>query len=211
MKNEENIQTTQSPLNRTFVDKFLFIFEIPEALKELKSVDSQIKSDMGVNKKTIQWSIIKADVPNINIKASATPYAGGNLYVSSHTKSPYDPFKITFKIDSNYLNYFTIYEWLNFIYGESEGHFDTENLTNSTSFKAYSTPVSIVGLDEYNNPVIQWIFTYAFPTDLSSVSLDYTNADEIECTATFVFSQMKIRNIKYDNILANKIFTSGNS
>ena len=211
MSDKETIQASQSPLNRTFIDKFLFIFELPEALKELKTVDSKIKSEMGVNKKTIQWSIIKVDVPNINIKANAVPYAGGNLYVSSHTKSPYDPFKITFKIDSNYLNYFTIYEWINFIYGESAGHFDAENLTNDTSFTSYATPVSIVGLDEYNNPVIQWIFTYAFPTDLSSVSLDYTSDTEIECTATFVFSQMKIRNIKYDNILNDKNFRPGNS
>lgn len=204
MDESKNIQSMQSPLNRTFIDKFLFIFELPEALKELRSVDAKMKSDMGVNKKSIQWSLIKADVPNINIKANAIPYGGGNLYVSSHTKSAYDPFKITFKIDSNYFNYFTIYEWINFIYGESQGHFDEEDLTDSTSFESYTCPVSIIGLDEYNNPVIQWIFTYAFPTDLSAVSLDYTNSDEIECTATFVFSQMKVRNIMYDNIKAEK-------
>ena len=55
-------------------------------------------------------------------------------------------------------------------------------------------------MDEYNNPKIQWIFTYAFPTDMSSISLDYTSTDELEFTVTFVFSQMRIRNILYDNI-----------
>jgi hypothetical protein len=200
MSTEKVIESSQSPLNKTFVDKYLFIFELPEALKKIQGEKSKIKDIIGINKKAIQWSITKAEVPNINIKANPVPYAGGNLYVSTHTKSAYDPFKITFKIDNNYLNYFTIYEWINFIYGESEGHFDEENLTSSTKFTSYAIPVSIVGLDEYNNPVIQWIFTYAFPTDLSSVSLDYTDSSEIECTATFVFSQMKIRNILFDNI-----------
>ena len=195
MADERIIQSSQSPLNKTFADKFLFIFELPEALKKL-----QTKPDGTISKKALQWSIVKAEVPNINIKAGEANYAGGTLHYSTHTKSPYDPFKVTFKIDSNYLNYFTIYEWINFIYGETEGRFDQDNLTKSESFSAYAVPVSIVGLDEYNEPVIQWIFTYAFPTDLSAISLDYTSTDEIEFSATFVFSQMRIRNILQDNL-----------
>lgn len=200
MSDEKIIQSTESPLNKTFADKYFFIFELPEALKNLKTDKAIIKNGLGVNKKALQWSIIKAEVPSVNIKAGEINYAGGTLRYSTHTKSAYDPFKLTFKVDSNYLNYFTIYEWINFIYGEKEGHFDEEDLTNSKSFTSYAIPVSIVGLDEYNNPVIQWIFTYAFPTDLSSISLDYTSTDEIEFTVTFVFSQMRIRNILYDNI-----------
>lgn len=200
MEDERIIMSTESPLNKTFADKFYFIFELPEALKNLKKKDSISKTELGVNKKALQWSIVKAEVPNVNIKANAINYAGGTLHVSSHTKSPYDPFKITFKVDSNYLNYFTIYEWINFIYGEKEGHFDEEDLTKSKSFTSYAVPVSIVGLDEYNEPKIQWVFTYAFPTDLSALNLDYTSTDEIEFTATFVFSQMHIRNIHYDKL-----------
>jgi hypothetical protein len=194
MADERFTQSTQSPLNKTFADKFLFIFELPEALKKVQT------SSGGLSKKALQWSIVKAEVPNINIKAAEANYAGGTLRYSTHTKSPYDPFKVTFKVDSNYLNYFTIYEWINFIYGESEGHFDENNLTKSNSFSSYAVPVSIVGLDEYNEPVIQWIFTYAFPTDLSSISLDYTSTDEIEFSVTFVFSQMRIRNILQENL-----------
>lgn len=200
MNDNKIIQSSESPLNKTFADKYFFIFELPEALKNLKNNKNIIKNDLGIGKKALQWSIIKAEVPSINIKAAEANYAGGTLRYSTHTKSPYDPFKLTFKIDSNYLNYFTIYEWINFIYGEKEGHFNEENLTESESFNSYAIPVSIVGLDEYNNPIIQWIFTYAFPTDLSSISLDYTSTEEIEFTVTFVFSQMYIRNILYDNI-----------
>jgi hypothetical protein len=177
---------------------------MPEALKNLKKIKGDLSDNLGVGKKALQWSIVKAEVPNVNIKANAINYAGGTLHVSSHTKSPYDPFKITFKVDSNYFNYFTIYEWINFIYGEKEGHFDEEDLTKSKSFMSYAVPVSIVGLDEYNEPKIQWVFTYAFPTDLSSLNLDYTSTDELEFTATFVFSQMRVRNIYYDS-LKNKL------
>lgn len=200
MSDERIIQSIESPLNKTFVDKYFFIFELPEALKNIKYDDVLIKNEMGINKKILQWSIVKAEVPSINIKAGEANYAGGTLRYSTHTKSPYEPFKLTFKIDSNYLNYFTIYEWINFIYGEREGHFDEDDITDKTAFSEYAVPVSIVGLDEYNNPVIQWIFTYAFPTDLSSISLDYTDTQEIEFTVTFVFSQMRIRNINFEEL-----------
>lgn len=200
MSDERIIQSIESPLNKTFVDKYFFIFELPEALKNIKYDDVLIKNEMGINKKILQWSIVKAEVPSINIKAGEANYAGGTLRYSTHTKSPYEPFKLTFKIDSNYLNYFTIYEWINFIYGEKEGHFDEDDITDKTTFSEYAVPVSIVGLDEYNNPVIQWIFTYAFPTDLSSISLDYTDTQEIEFTVTFVFSQMRIRNINFEEL-----------
>lgn len=204
MEDDRIIHSIESPLNKTFADKYLFIFELPEALKNLK-INEKIanKHKMGINKKSIQWSIVKAEVPNINIKAASINYAGGNLYYSTHNKSPYEPFKLTFKIDSSYLNYFTIYEWINFIYGETEGRFNEDNLPVEGSLNDYTTPVSIVGLDAYNEPVIQWIFTHAFPTDLSSISLDYTSTDEIEFTATFVFSQMRIRNIAYEELKNN--------
>lgn len=204
MEDDRIIHSIESPLNKTFADKYLFIFELPEALKNLK-INEKIanKHKMGINKKSIQWSIVKAEVPNINIKAASINYAGGNLHYSTHNKSPYEPFKLTFKIDSNYLNYFTIYEWINFIYGETEGRFNEDNLPVEGSLNDYTTPVSIVGLDAYNEPVIQWIFTHAFPTDLSSISLDYTSTDEIEFTATFVFSQMRIRNIAYEELKNN--------
>ena len=123
------------------------------------------------------------------------PYAGGHHYVSSHTKSPYDSLKIEFKIDNKYANYFTIYEWLNLIYHEKEGHFDADKLAGGQfGSQTYATSLAVIGTDEYDKPVIQWSFTHAFPTDLSSIKLDYQNTGEITCSCEFVFSQMYIKN-----------------
>ena len=76
MADERIIMSTESPLNKTFADKFYFIFEMPEALKNLKKVDGIQSDNLGVGKKALQWSIIKAEVPNVNIKANAINYAG---------------------------------------------------------------------------------------------------------------------------------------
>lgn len=111
------------------------------------------------------------------------PYAGGHYYVSSHTKTPYDPLKIEFKIDNKYANYFTIYEWMNMIYNEKQGYFDSENLSNGrVGTQTYATNLAVIGTDEYDNPVIQWTFTNAFPTEVPSIKLDYQNTGEITCS-----------------------------
>lgn len=39
MSDERIIQSSQSPLNKTFADKYYFIFELPEALKNLKTTN----------------------------------------------------------------------------------------------------------------------------------------------------------------------------
>lgn len=189
-------QTIQSPLNKTFNDKFYFIMNLPKPLKELgKRVDlSGIQN--GPSVESIKWSLISASIPSNDIKSQSLPYAGGNVYISSHTKSPYNPLKITFKVDNKYANYFTVYEWLNFIYDESAGHYDANDIAKGKfGLNAYATNISIVGTDEYYNPVIQWIFTRAFPTNIDGLELNYQKPDEMTVSASFVFSQMKVRSI----------------
>lgn len=185
----------QSPLNKTLEDKFIFVMNLPDCLKNLKSKYVKQLSETGIGTNSVAWSLTNVEIPSNTIKAQSMPYSGGHHYISSHTKSPYDPLKIEFKIDSNYANYFTIYEWMNLIYHEKEGHFDAENLAlDKTGSPVYSTQMAVIGTDEYNKPIIQWSFTHAFPTDLQSIKLNYQNTGEITCSVSFVFSQMYVKN-----------------
>lgn len=185
----------QSPLNKTLEDKFLFVMNLPDCLKNLKTKYVKQMASAGIGKNAISWSLTNVQIPRESIKAQSMPYAGGHHYVSSHTKTPYDPLKIEFTIDNKYANYFTIYEWMNLIYHEKEGHFDAENLAKGKyGSQAYGTTLAIVGTDEYDKPIIQWTFTHAFPIDLTSIKLDYQNTGEIKCSCDFAFSQMYIKN-----------------
>lgn len=200
-ENEDKREVIQSPLNKTYSDRYYFIMNLPEALKNLNSKYVAKNAAVGIAKESVKWSLVSVSIPNVNIKASSIPYMGGNAYVSSHTKSPYSPLTIDFKIDNLYTNYLTIYEWINFIYNEYEGHFDAENLAGGKSgLDAYGTTISVVSVDEYNQPVLQWVFTHAFPTELGGLDLNYQNTDEINCKATFVFSQMMMRNVALGNM-----------
>lgn len=185
----------QSPLNKTLQDKFLFVMNLPDCLKNLKERYVASMSQVGIGKNAITWSLTNVQIPRESIKAQSLPYAGGHHYISSHTKTPYDPLKIQFKIDNKYANYFTIYEWMNLIYHEKHGHFDAENLGHGkVGSQVYSTNLAVVGTDEYDKPIIQWTFTNAFPIDMPSIKLDYQSTGEIGCSCEFAFSQMYIKN-----------------
>ena len=191
MSNEVNIQ---SPLNRAYTDKFYFLMNLPSALKNLREKYVKSLKEEGIKRESIGWSIIKASTPEIVIKAQSIPYAGGNHYISSHVKDPYSPLTIEFKVDNRYANYTTIYEWINYIYDEKEGHFDAHNLSPISGTDTYAATISLIAMDEYEKDTIMWTFKNAFPVKISSLNLDYTSSEEITCSVDFVFSQMYVKN-----------------
>lgn len=193
--------TRQSALNRTYKDKFLFTFNLPEALKNVKTNYIRLSQMTGITKDAIDFSLIGVNIPSITTKSENVPYAGASVNVSSHTRAPYDPITINFRIDNNYANYLTIYEWLNFIYDAKAGYFDPRDLSgNDHSINAYQANISVTALDNYQNPVIQWIFTHAYPSNLAAIEYNYQTADELECSATFEFAQMFVRHIALDKL-----------
>lgn len=195
--------TIQSSLNRTFKDRFIFTFDLPDGLKNTQKQYVKLNQSIGVTKESIDFSLIGVNVPQINTKSEYVPYAGSGIYVSSHTRTQYDPITIQFKIDNRFANYFTIYEWLNFIYDAKAGYFDSNNLTKEHNIASYQTNISVTALDNYQKPLVQWIFTHAFPSNLSAIDYNYQNSDELECSATFEFAQMFVRNIAFDNLKLN--------
>jgi hypothetical protein len=167
---------------------------LPDCLKNVRHKYVQDINGAGFGKNAITWSLTNVTIPRNSIKAESIPYGGGHYYVSSHTKTPYDALKIDFKIDNKYTNYFTIYEWMNLIYHEKHGHFNADDLTTKVGTDAYATNIAVVATDEYNEPVIQWTFTKAFPVEVPSIELNYQKTDEINCSCTFYFSQMYVKN-----------------
>lgn len=195
---------TRSPLNKTYLDRFYFSFNLPDALKDLSNEYNQITNTIGVGKSSVDFSLISASIPSHTIKGEDVQFGGSHLHISTHTKEAYEPVTIKFKIDSNFANYYTIYSWMNLILDEKEGHFNAKKIAKGTSIDDYQTKMSIAALDERNNPVMHWIFTRAFPTSLSSIDWNYQQTDEIECSATFVFSQMITRNLAFEKLRIDK-------
>ena len=181
-------QYQQSILNKTHLDKFKLVFQLPNALKKINKHSERKNST--VIQDALQFSIYGTVVPEITVPALEIRYAGSTLYNSSHSKNPYPPVTVNFTIDNQYNNYWVIYKWINLLHDEYNGIFDNDNLIQDDRFKDYQTDLTIYGLDEYNNEKIKFNYTKAFPTDLGGINYNYREGGEIESSFTFVYSQL---------------------
>lgn len=193
---------TQSRLNKARINKFILLFNLPEALKKVDRIYGIARHT--INQGAVQFSIKSVEAPETTVKAISQRYASGNLYVSSHSKDAYDQLSIKFDVDNMFANWGTINEWLNFLHDEEEAIPDADNVIpadNKHGVFRYDTNLMLIALDEYNKALAQFVYTMAFPTKLTNISWDYTRSDKIEATATFAFSQIHTKYLTDQNII----------
>lgn len=61
---------------------------------------------------------------------------------------------------------------------------------NEPIYFDYMTDLTLFGLDEYNNKKIEFIYKQAFISSLGGIDYNYRNADELEVSVSFDFSQL---------------------
>jgi hypothetical protein len=188
-------QNDQSFLNKSRADKFNLVFSLPPALREINSKTD--RQTYNVNEDAFQFSVFGAVVPAINVPALQIPYAGSNLYNSTHAKEPYPPVTVNFTIDNGFNNYWVLYKWLDLMHDEKEGLYDAKKLVQTEDFKNYQTDMTLYGLDEFNNQRIKFTYTKAFPVTVGEIEYNYRTADEITSSMTFVYSQIHSKLINY--------------
>ena len=90
----------QSILNKSRVDKFLLVFDLPPILKTFSNTLRSEEDGRSVKPDAVQFSIFGSMVPEITVPAIENRYAGNTLYVSSHSKNSYPPVNVKFNIDN---------------------------------------------------------------------------------------------------------------
>ena len=77
---------------------------------------------------------------------------------------------------------------------EREGLYGIVNSRGLASAEAvlgdYTTTFTLYAKNEFNNNVIKFEFLKAFPVKLGSISLNYQDSKEIQCSFDFVFSNI---------------------
>lgn len=194
----------QSPLNRSRNDKFIMVLDLPNILKA--KYDSIFAANLKPD--PIQFSIFGAPVPNISVPAIDVAFGGQVYKTSSMSRPAYNPLNIKFLIDNGYKNYWILWNWLN-LFNDAQNSdtkittVDPVGLRPNTNIGKMSNPMSdytsrfvIYGLDEYNNKIISFEYTNAFPTTLSEIGFSNQDPSEINSTVTFVFNQLHVNLIK---------------
>tara|TARA_R110000824_G_scaffold197163_6_gene380555 strand:- start:224 stop:808 length:585 start_codon:yes stop_codon:yes gene_type:complete len=183
-------QNNQSILNKSRLDKFILVFSVPPALREVNVRENSARNSNNVIEDKLQLSVYGAVVPELTVPSIAIPYAGSNLYQSAHAREPYPPVTVNFTADNEFNNYWVIYKWLNLMHDQKTGVYDETDLDSENEFNNYQTDMTLYGLDEYENRRIEFTYTKAFPVTLGNLEYNYRTSDEIESSFTFVYSQL---------------------
>ena len=174
--------TQQSVLNRSGKDKFILVLNLPHILRKQSTTDELLDLD------PLQMSIYGAVVPPIQIPNTEVRYGGQSYNVSSLNRPNYPPLNVGFIID-NKLN-----DPRSSIYNGTPEKLKTwkDNL-ESGRLTEYQANFSVIGLNEYNQRTIEFVYYNAFITNLGGIDYDYTNPELIKTTAEFQYSQFDVK------------------
>ena len=187
------IDTKQAPFNKSRIDKFTMVLNLPPALKSIN--DKFNISNKTINLDALQFSVFGVVVPEIIVPAVETRYSGSTIYVSSHNRSSFPASSVNFTIDNQFANYWVIYQWLNIMRDEKEGSangiINARNLADAGAILSeYSSIFTLFARDEFNNNIIKFDYYNAFPTKLGSINWNYQDSKEIQSSFEFVFSNI---------------------
>lgn len=182
----------QSPLNRSSKDKFIMILDLPHVLK------SKSTSDPLIDINPLQISIFGTVVPDIIVPEVDVRFAGQNFHLSTYARPNYPPLTINFVVDNDYRNYYVLWKWLDAMnlaiedyYGGTASLGNDERVIVGNQFE-YQTTFSILALNEYNEPALEFKYSKAFLSTLGGINYSYREGEIIEASAQFHFSQLDV-------------------
>jgi len=186
--------TQQSVLNRSGKDKFLLILNLPHVLKK-QSLNNNLIS---IN--PLQLSIFGTIVPEVAVPSNEVRFAGQSYNVSSYTRPNYQPITVSFIVDNKFENYWILWKWLSILndpessyYAGTKPKLETwKDRLDSGIITEYQTNFSVIGLNEYNQRSIEFVYHNAFITNIGGITYDYNDTEQIKSTATFQFSQLNV-------------------
>jgi hypothetical protein len=192
----------QAALNRSRNDKFIMVLDLPLAMK--KKYDSVLGEGYKID--PIQFSIYGSPVPQISVPEINLPFGGQVAKVSSHFRPAYTPLQIKFLVDNGYKNYWILWNWLNLfndvkkststVTNAIDVPINTKDATIINPVINYTSRFSIYSMDEFNNKIVSFTYTNAFPTTLGEINFSNQDASEINCTVTFAFNQLEVSLLK---------------
>jgi len=192
---EQPQATQQSVLNRSGKDKFLLVLNLPRVLRKMSTADELINLD------PLQISIFGTIVPTIQIPANEVRFGGQAYNVSSYSRPNYPPLVVNFVVDNKFKNYWILWKWLSILndprtsqYAGTEPKLETyKDRVESGNLTEYQANFSVIGLNEYNQKTIEFIYYNGFITQLGGITYDYNDNELIKTTAEFQFSQFDVK------------------
>lgn len=183
----------QSALNIATKDKFVMVLSLPQIFLEQAKHDNNPLFKI----KNLEMTVFGTVMPEISVPAVDVPILGQTYKVTSLNRPAYSPLTVSFIVDNEYKNYQMLWHWLN-LYNDAKnsGYNGPDNNAKKLNETEYQTSFSIYGLTEYNAAAIEFYFSNAFITKLGSLTYNYKDGEQLECSADFVFNQLLVKSTR---------------
>ena len=196
----------QSQFNKSRLDKFLLVLNLPETLKNISKESLEERDNDVIIKNTLQFSVYGSIVPKIEVPHETLGYAGQSFKVSKHTRPPYENVSVNFTVDNQFNNYWILYKWLDLLNDDKLSKFNGKDLVTNPQFDAvlqnnpksfapptlYQSDFSIYSKDEFDKNTVKFTYKNAFPVSIGGINYNYREPGEIETTFEFAFSQLLV-------------------
>lgn len=196
----------QSQLNKSRLDKFLMVINLPDTLKGINTTDLGTRTDKKVNENSLQFSVYGAVIPSVTVPEITEQYAGQSFKISSHARPAYNNVTVNFTIDNKFNNYWVLYKWLDLLNNDKGSVFDIDDLSKTPKLPAvsknkerssnppdlYMADMTLYAKDEFDKNVAKFLYKNAFPVSLGQINYNYRTEGEIETTFEFAFSQLLV-------------------
>jgi hypothetical protein len=192
----------QAILNRSRIDKFSIVLDLPKYLKD--NIDNVLQSSY--NADSIQFTVIGSPVPAIQIPQIKVPFGGQAYNTSSNSRPAYEPLDLNFFLDNGYQNYWILWKWLNLfndVYDSTTQMIKPLDLGSNVltnPMNDFRSNFTIYGEDEFNNKIISFHYEQAFIIGLSEIKYSFQSPEEATCNAKFVFNRLTVELLKDVNV-----------
>jgi len=207
----------QSILNKSHIDKFLLILDTPAVLKNYQSNSARSKTLLNLDK--MEFSVIGVTLPSHKIQAVGVPFRGQTPHVTSQSRDEYPPVSVKFTIDNNFDNYWFIWKWMKLMNDPVESGMNSyfaeftsigdrrldplreiknpkpvtyKHLKMLHNYTDYQTIINLIALREYNEKIVKFTYSNAFPVSLGEINYTYQDSQEIACSFEFAYGQVDV-------------------
>ena len=142
--------------------------------------------------KPLEFNCQKIEIPDVNVDVSTFPTPLIPISFGGHPVT-FGELYIEFKIDSGFKNWWEIYKWIRsigFLTNEEYAYLESQS---AVSDKQLYSDISVIMLDNLNNPEYKFTFTHAFPISLGRFSMESSVSDinYLNSSVTFKFLDMQ--------------------
>jgi hypothetical protein len=134
--------------------------------------------------KPLTLNIFSSVIPSLTLDVTDESWQGTKRKMANGPIA-FGDWSVNFVVDSNFLNWQIIFNWMNYINNNYNKHMEEH--------KNYSVDASLDIMDNFRNSILAVNFASIWPTSLGEVTLSQRDGTTIiECTANFSYDYFKI-------------------